>query len=344
MHDFAQYMTELFAPLKNLALLLAGVFAHFSSTPLGIFAVAAIAVTSIAIGLGCGAWAVGERLRSLRYRDRMLATLRRQQVALHFRDALIGSLPEAVVVLRANTRSPLEFSGGSVLLRHCLAGPDAIGLAKALEDLLTRGTAFMLSVRTIGIREMVVRGRCVGDSAAIFIQNGRSLTEYSRHATAAPVPAAQSRPTGNVAGLLAIVDAPASQPSSRDAAAKTCPSTDGVIVIGPDGRLKQHNATFARQWSLREEDLAAHPHVREIAALCANITGRDGIWNVVAAAAASAQPERYNDWGTLARGDGQAVELTMSRLRAGDTLVAFAQGRPTIPRQLAAYDTLAVAA
>ena len=125
MHAFTHYMTELFAPLKNLAVLLAGAFANFACTPLGAFAVAAISVTSIAIAIGCGSWAVGERLRSLRHRDRMLATLRRQQVALHFRDALIGSLPEAIVVLRANTRTPLSFGRGSALLQHCLAGPDA---------------------------------------------------------------------------------------------------------------------------------------------------------------------------------------------------------------------------
>ncbi|MEJ0027922.1 MAG: hypothetical protein WDN01_18000 [Rhizomicrobium sp.] len=340
MHAFAQFTTRIFAPLESLAALLAGHFAAFACTPWGAFAVAAVVVTSIAVGIGCGSWAIGERMRSSRHRERMLATLRRQQVALHFRDALIGALPEAVVVLRANARAPLSFGGGSALLKHCLAGPDAVKLATAIDDLMSRGAAFALSVRTIGIRPMAVRGRRVGDSVAIFIQDSRSFSRPSSRDATLAANAAQGRVVRN--RHLAVVDDAAPKPPSPDEAAAIDSLTEGAIVVGADGRLRQYNPAFARQWSLRAEEIGAHPHLRELAALCAAVLGPDGIWDVVASGAASAEPERYNDWGALIRGDGQAVSLSFSRMPGGDTRVIFAEVLPA-PR-LPALAALTMAA
>ena len=45
--------------------------------------------------------------------------------------------------------------------------------------------------------------------------------------------------------------------------------SEGVAVFGPDGKLKLHNAAFARIWEFDAEDLAGEPHVRTIAALAA---------------------------------------------------------------------------
>ncbi|MEI9887631.1 MAG: hypothetical protein WDN08_14245 [Rhizomicrobium sp.] len=340
MHAFAQYVTGTVAPLKHLAAWLAGLFVDFACTPLGAFAVAAVVVTSLAVAIGCGTWAIGERVRSARHRERMLTTLRRQQIALHFRDALIGSLPEAVVVLRGNPRTPLCFGEGGTLLRHCLAGPDATKLAVALNDLLARGAAFTLAVRTISIRPMVVRGQRVGDSVAIFIQENRALAMRPSPGATAPTQIPRQHAVGD--GMLAIVGA--AVPAPRDETAVIDTPAAGTIVVGPDGRLKQYDAAFARQWLLRDEELGTEPHLSAIAERCAIAMGRDGIWDIVASGAASAEPERYNGWGTLRRGDGQVVSLSLSRLANGATQVIFAEVPPASPPRLPALQALAIAA
>ncbi len=55
--------------------------------------------------------------------------------------------------------------------------------------------------------------------------------------------------------------------------------SEGVAVFGPDGRLKLHNAAFARIWEMEPQDLQDEPHVRTIAALSRDRFGDSGIWN-----------------------------------------------------------------
>lgn len=98
---------------------------------------------------------------------------------------------------------------------------------------------------------------------------------------------------------------------------------DGVAIIGPDGRVGLHNRAFARLWHLGEDELAAHPHIREVAELCAARIGRDHTWEIVASGVAAAEPERLNDWGKIGRADGRAISLTLARLPDGGTLATF---------------------
>ncbi|HEX3949680.1 MAG TPA: PAS-domain containing protein, partial [Steroidobacteraceae bacterium] len=53
---------------------------------------------------------------------------------------------------------------------------------------------------------------------------------------------------------------------------------EGVAVFGPDGKLKLYNASFARIWELTAKDLAGEPHVRVIAAACADKFGGAHAW------------------------------------------------------------------
>src|ERR1700761_4280937 len=55
--------------------------------------------------------------------------------------------------------------------------------------------------------------------------------------------------------------------------------SEGVAVFGPDGKLKLHNAAFARIWGLDTTDLADEPHVRTIAALSRDKFGDSHIWD-----------------------------------------------------------------
>ena len=54
---------------------------------------------------------------------------------------------------------------------------------------------------------------------------------------------------------------------------------EGVAVFGPDGRLKLHNAAFARIWDLKPEELQGEPHARAIAGLSAARFGDSAIWD-----------------------------------------------------------------
>jgi len=99
---------------------------------------------------------------------------------------------------------------------------------------------------------------------------------------------------------------------------------DGMAIFGPDGRLKLHNDAFARLWQLSESDLAGEPLLTKVAELCVARTGHDGIWNIVAEGANSAEPARYSEWGKVTRSDGRILSISLSRLPLGATLVVFA--------------------
>ncbi len=98
---------------------------------------------------------------------------------------------------------------------------------------------------------------------------------------------------------------------------------NGMAVFGPDGRLKMHNTAFAELWQLDEPDLAAGPHLSNIASACTAKIGRDGVWNMVAAGVTSSEPSRYGEWGRLTRADGRVLSVSLTRLPLGATLVVF---------------------
>jgi|GEM_PF-963256 len=99
--------------------------------------------------------------------------------------------------------------------------------------------------------------------------------------------------------------------------------SDATALFGPDGRLKIHNDAFAKLWQLEENELSGEPHLTRVADLCADRTGRDGIWSMIAAGVNAPDPERFSDWGQLVRADGRSLTLSLSRLPDGATLVSF---------------------
>jgi signal transduction histidine kinase len=98
---------------------------------------------------------------------------------------------------------------------------------------------------------------------------------------------------------------------------------EGVAVFGPDGRLKLHNAAFARIWRLEAEDLAHEPHVKRVADLCAARFGHDRTWGLVYAGVTSAAPERRREVTGLERSDGMVISLSLAPLPDGAMLVSF---------------------
>ena len=97
---------------------------------------------------------------------------------------------------------------------------------------------------------------------------------------------------------------------------------EGVAVFGPDGKLKLHNASFARIWELAPKDLAGEPHVRAIAAACAEKFGDAEIWEGLIQAIVSGSGAR-RDLGEIERNDRTILSLALSALPDGAILVTF---------------------
>lgn len=310
MHTIFAPVDTIFSTLSSFSSTLSAQFAQLLCQPFGLFGAAAIVVASLVLAIACAVWALIERGRRASYRQRIQAVLRRSQLACHFRDAILESLPETVVVLRAKTQKPLSYGGGSALLQQCLDGPDAAPLATAINDLLRHSSGFSLSVRLSGLRQVFIRGVRVGGGAALFLRTQEHFA---------------GRVSANNENARTVVRAGASRldgvPVLR--AEPTAASRDGVIIIGADGRLKEYNQAFAKQWSLRDEELRGEPLWTEIAARSIARNGRDAVWDIVSYAAISAEPERLNEWGTVIRGNGKPLSLSLSRLKDGATLVRF---------------------
>jgi len=98
---------------------------------------------------------------------------------------------------------------------------------------------------------------------------------------------------------------------------------EGVAVFGPDGKMKLHNAAFMRIWGLAPSDLAGEPHVRAIAAACADKFGDEAVWERLIQSIVSGSPGR-RDLGEIERSDRTILSLALSPLPDGATLVTFA--------------------
>ncbi len=139
---------------------------------------------------------------------------------------------------------------------------------------------------------------------------------------------AQPHPFGGLIFLYDDVTEKLSLESSFNTQLKVQSATlntlkEGVAVFGPDGRLKLHNAAFARIWELEEPQLAGEPHVRALAAACAAKFGDETVWNELVAAIASGA-EVGRDWGEITRKDQKVLSLALAPLPDGAMLLTFA--------------------
>ncbi|HJW40680.1 MAG TPA: PAS-domain containing protein [Rhizomicrobium sp.] len=98
---------------------------------------------------------------------------------------------------------------------------------------------------------------------------------------------------------------------------------EAVAVFGPDGKLKLHNAAFLSIWDLTSKDVDGEPHIRSIAAACADKFGDEAVWERLIQSIVSGAPTR-RDWGEIERNDRTILALTLSALPDGATLVTFA--------------------
>jgi len=174
-----------------------------------------------------------------------------------------------------------------------------------------------------------VRGQPIGRHVALFFDEGSDIEDNGKVDEPKPAaPIAEQVPQLQPAGLerARSSDYPGARrdPPRKIHIATPNISSDGVILLGADGCLKQFNPAFAKMWALDVSTLPDNPHLSLIAARCMAQFGQDGIWDIVAAAASSHEPERHGGWGAIRRADGLCLSLAMSRLADGGTEVIFA--------------------
>lgn len=138
---------------------------------------------------------------------------------------------------------------------------------------------------------------------------------------------AQPHPFGGLTFLYEDVTARIALESSYNTLIKVQSATldtlnEGVAVFGPDGRLKLHNASFARIWDLSAKELAGEPHVRNVAAACAEKFGDAEIWEGLIQAIVSGSAGK-RDLGEIERNDRTILSLALSALPDGAILVTF---------------------
>jgi len=138
---------------------------------------------------------------------------------------------------------------------------------------------------------------------------------------------AQPHPFGGLTFLYEDVTARIALESSYNTLIKVQSATldtlaEGVAVFGPDGRLKLHNASFARIWDLSAKELAGEPHVRSVAAACAERFGDAEIWEGLIQAIVSGSAGK-RDLGEIERNDRTILSLALSALPDGAILVTF---------------------
>jgi PAS domain-containing protein len=108
--------------------------------------------------------------------------------------------------------------------------------------------------------------------------------------------------------------------------------SDAVMIIGPDGRLKQRNVAFEQLWGIDREYLSTHPHFSQIATHCQVSSGLEYAWEIVASGVMSDEPERLNPWSEMTRSDGRIFSVAMTRLPDGAALVVFVDRSPAASR------------
>ena len=138
---------------------------------------------------------------------------------------------------------------------------------------------------------------------------------------------AQPHPLGGLSFLYEDVTERLALESNYNILAKVQSATldtlvEGVAVFGPDGRMKLHNAAFARIWDMNESELSSEPHIRSIAENASRKFGDAAMWDRLIQQIVSGSAQQH-DMGDFERSDRTILSLALSPLPDGATLVTF---------------------
>lgn len=169
----------LFAPLAAATAALTpslAAVAHRSPTD-GDFALAAIVVSAGTVTLLCSFWAAAEHVRFLHFRQQARGEAARAQSLNLFRETLLQTSGQPIVVMGVDMTAPQSLNGGHELLRACLSGHDAPKLATALDALIETGRGFEMTALASDHRAIGIRGATVGSRVAVFFRDERKVAD-----------------------------------------------------------------------------------------------------------------------------------------------------------------------
>jgi signal transduction histidine kinase len=137
---------------------------------------------ALALALAGGLWAYAQvrQVRLLRQKLRDAAASAR--AALGARDALIEAGRDPVVAWGGEESPTRSYGSAEAIVESCLAGPDAIILAEALDALADRGAPFLLHIRDEQGRAIALRGRAVGGMAAVWVETNSAAVQMDYRA------------------------------------------------------------------------------------------------------------------------------------------------------------------
>ncbi len=100
--------------------------------------------------------------------------------------------------------------------------------------------------------------------------------------------------------------------------------TEGVAVFGSDGRLKIHNAAFAKMWDLPDEELNKQPRFKDLIHNFLRVYHDRNFWQDMQARTTDPSPEaRRNVQGEIQRTDDKIMTYISIPLPDGATLIAW---------------------
>jgi signal transduction histidine kinase len=99
--------------------------------------------------------------------------------------------------------------------------------------------------------------------------------------------------------------------------------SEGVAVFGTDGRLKLHNAAFAKIWNLEASQLAGEPDLEAISKACGDLVEDGDQWSHLRKRVTSIDAERKSFSDQMDRTDGTIISYGAVPLPDGATLTSF---------------------
>ncbi len=97
---------------------------------------------------------------------------------------------------------------------------------------------------------------------------------------------------------------------------------EGIVVFGPDGKLRAANAAFSKLWCIPEGGVASGQHVGEVLAPCIALSPEVPFWAKVTGAATQGK-ERTSEMTQLGLRDGRFLSARLSPMPDGSSLLVF---------------------
>jgi PAS domain-containing protein len=141
--------------------------------------VAAFTLSTGLIGLFCilsTCW-IHARLRKFRHGAKL--DIAAADAAVYFREALLESAAQGVVVLRSGDQERQYYGEGKALYDACMASPQSGKAIRAIDILAEEGTAFSVAVE-MGDANVTVRGLPVAGRAVLYLRKESTAAERYR--------------------------------------------------------------------------------------------------------------------------------------------------------------------